>query len=436
MEEQAKKLSKFISRHEYFFNYYPIKKDFQCDIIKFFIEEHWKKQVPEEWKKPLLTMSNEELFEMINEGKINENFPKSLIEFVKTAKELELPQECLKVETIEIGKEKKIKPKKKYEVERMTKIIADTAEKYHCKTVIDIGSGRGYLTNLLSEKYGLNVIGIDNKENITESSIKRNKNEKNEKLNLLTFHISLEMSVKDFETLIEPYMDKNDNYLLIGLHTCGDLGASVIQLFKKSNAKALINVGCCYNKISEKGHGNEIYGYPMSKSCSNSFLNYGKVLGNLSETNIFLFRKNSFRAALECLLQSNLKDKSKETEFRIRTTHQNSYSFEEYSYEGIKKLLESNSDLFESSFKKNFENIEEFKKMLIKYYQTFNPDKDGIIREFACFWSLRAMFSPLIEAIILMDRTLYLKENKLDADLVRIFDPKISPRGFMIISKK
>ena len=139
MEEEAKKLINFIEKHEYLFNYYPITKNFQCDFIKFYIEEQWKKQVPNEWKESLLLMSNEELFEMINEGKIKKEFPKSLIEFIKTSKELELPKECLEVDLIEIGKEKKIKPKKKYEVERMTKIIVDTAKKYDCNTIIDIG---------------------------------------------------------------------------------------------------------------------------------------------------------------------------------------------------------------------------------------------------------------------------------------------------------
>ncbi|KAF1866877.1 hypothetical protein Lal_00018263 [Lupinus albus] len=54
------------------------------------------------------------------------------------------------------------------------------------------------------------------------------------------------------------------------------------------------------------------------------------------------------------------------------------------------------------------------------------------------YWSLRAALGPLLETLILLDRLLFLQEqgSKLEAYLLPIFDPNISPRNVAIIAKK
>ncbi|KEH38366.1 protein RRNAD1 isoform X3 [Medicago truncatula] len=54
------------------------------------------------------------------------------------------------------------------------------------------------------------------------------------------------------------------------------------------------------------------------------------------------------------------------------------------------------------------------------------------------YWSLRAALGPLLETLILLDRLLFLQEqgNALEAYLLPIFDPNISPRNVAIIAKK
>ncbi|KAE8699113.1 protein RRNAD1-like isoform X3 [Hibiscus syriacus] len=54
------------------------------------------------------------------------------------------------------------------------------------------------------------------------------------------------------------------------------------------------------------------------------------------------------------------------------------------------------------------------------------------------YWSLRAAFGPLLETLILLDRLLFLQEQggKLEAVMLPIFDPAISPRNVAIIAKK
>lgn len=54
------------------------------------------------------------------------------------------------------------------------------------------------------------------------------------------------------------------------------------------------------------------------------------------------------------------------------------------------------------------------------------------------YWSLRAALGPLLETLILLDRLLFLQEqgSTLEAYLLPIFDPSISPRNVAIIAKK
>lgn len=48
---------------------------------------------------------------------------------------------------------------------------------------------------------------------------------------------------------VTPLMEK---FMLTGLHTCGNLGASVMRLFTSNqDLGVLCNVGCCYHLIEE-----------------------------------------------------------------------------------------------------------------------------------------------------------------------------------------
>lgn len=51
--------------------------------------------------------------------------------------------------------------KKLHEVENMSRIVADLADVSKADLVVDIGSGKGYLTSVLALHYRLHVLGID-----------------------------------------------------------------------------------------------------------------------------------------------------------------------------------------------------------------------------------------------------------------------------------
>lgn len=54
------------------------------------------------------------------------------------------------------------------------------------------------------------------------------------------------------------------------------------------------------------------------------------------------------------------------------------------------------------------------------------------------YWSLRAALGPVLETLILLDRLLFLQEqgSSVEALILPIFDPALSPRNMALIAKK
>lgn len=142
--------------------------------------------------------------------------------------------------------------------------------------MVEIGSGRAYLSAQLSSKVfenKFNVIAIDSSENNVQSSIKRldtmkrqttifSKSSTESEHRFQTFSQFIQ-STSELSTLIasSPTDDSSlsPDYALIGLHCCGNLSNSIVNLFvsnsdscEKRKAKLLCNVACCYNLLNEK----------------------------------------------------------------------------------------------------------------------------------------------------------------------------------------
>ena len=67
----------------------------------------------------------------------------------------------------------------------------------------------------------------------------------------------------------------------------------------------------------------------------------------------------------------------------------------------------------------------------------FTEYREKFYKKLVSFYQYRALFSLLIESIILTDRLLFLKENKIDqASIVKLFDSIVSPRSYAIVAVK
>ena len=70
---------------------------------------------------------------------------------------------------------------------------------------------------------------------------------------------------------------------------------------------------------------------------------------------------------------------------------------------------------------------------VLEFYTEY---EDKFKKKLMSFYQYRVLFSLLIESIILTDRLLFLKENKIESSLVKLFDSNVSPRSYAVVAIK
>ncbi|XP_023605530.1 methyltransferase-like protein 25 isoform X3 [Myotis lucifugus] len=108
--------------------------------------------------------------------------PETVLEVLRaTATAEDRPSEARPLAEAEGGAGDNVKPdefmnlKKSHEVQAMSELISSIADYCGIKQVIDLGSGKGYLSSYLSLKYGLKVYGIDSSNINTHGAQERNR---------------------------------------------------------------------------------------------------------------------------------------------------------------------------------------------------------------------------------------------------------------------
>eukprot|EP01091_Cochliopodium_minus_P018773 TRINITY_DN7699_c0_g1_i2.p1 TRINITY_DN7699_c0_g1~~TRINITY_DN7699_c0_g1_i2.p1 ORF type:complete len:326 (-),score=89.83 TRINITY_DN7699_c0_g1_i2:169-1146(-) len=229
-------------------------------------------------------------------GKVDlDKLPESLRYFIQTSNHLCLDRKLVKnIPEMKLSNQLKkgMCPKKIHECSLLSSLILEITKKIGIETVIDIGAGKGYLSQCLHFLCDLEVISIDSSafhsENAekrkqyitkkTEKEIKKNtknnenkddkkneinkkndnnnyifKNKKKEKeLSIVTKFISPQISENEFKEMIFPHINnKSKDVLITSLHSCGDLSTSSMKMANNfETIKAFVGVGCCYHKIS------------------------------------------------------------------------------------------------------------------------------------------------------------------------------------------
>ena len=371
-----------------------------------------------------------------------------------------------------------MKQKKKYEIKLLGNVIINEAKNKKINTIIDIGCGKGYLTNYISLNSNLRVIGIEGDENYTNKMMLRiNKieqrylNKENIILNKAegyTSFLTYKTTPEEFKSISK--IDSNENIILTGLHPCGDLTPTLMRFFKNMNQiKMLIFVGCCYNKLSENpkyfylSKNNNIeqiltqskeYGFPMS----NYLLTKNKIKFHLSKSYIssnphpctktreewlYSFKMRSYRLALELFIHENLPN-FLEVHYigQIREIYTN--SFGNYLNKALINISK-HAEKFDFNDKKYGDELIKWIDKFIKendvikigdeFYKSLNPF-DEIIFEAVPHIVLGARISQILEGLIVADRVLFLKEFCSYVSARRLFHPFISSRGIEIIAYK
>ncbi|XP_023284920.1 methyltransferase-like protein 25 isoform X1 [Seriola lalandi dorsalis] len=85
------------------------------------------------------------------------------------------PADMGKEQCAELEPDEFMNSKKSHEVQSMSEVVACLAQHCGVKQVIDVGSGKGYLSSFLSLQYGLRVYGIDSSSTNTHGAQERNR---------------------------------------------------------------------------------------------------------------------------------------------------------------------------------------------------------------------------------------------------------------------
>ncbi|XP_068654197.1 uncharacterized protein [Aristolochia californica] len=282
--------------------------------------------------------------------------------------------------------------------------------------------------------------------------------------------------------------------LLAGLHACGDLSVTMLRTFLDwTEAKALISLGCCYNLLSEECSENKEHehGFPLSNGAKSSGISLGKNARDLACQSAERWRSlskdaaqqnfevHAFRAAFQMVLDRYYANVSitspsigrQGKAFRRQQTRrdlQKNLCIAEKTTcalvsEELDKVVETlpatKSERFEfvQEDDNNVHRTDEGEESSSSAFEQFC--NSGLIRlgleppdsiltiwkeaqpflEFVGpYWSLRAALGPVIETLILLDRFLFLQEQgtSLEAAMIPLFDPKLSPRNVAIIARK
>jgi hypothetical protein len=388
-----------------------------------------------------------------------------------------------------------VRPKKMHEIVRLAALVDQTGRAAGSNLAVDIGSGLGYLSRTLAFEHNWSVLGVEcSADNAAEAARLDSRVEKMLRCRLSDGHRCAWQpargSVRHVVARIEPHAPpaqlwaaleeagpappppRGDAALprasvLVGLHPCGDLGPTLLRTYHHSSrdeVAALVLVGCCYHKLTERepaptgserggcraadaGAGARLEcspcgpcaaecGYPLSAHVRDLRISLGPLLreaachslsayaarlrecARLGDAAPSTLVSHARRAAVERLIISRAGASAPATSLgAIRGAEK--MDFDAYLAACYARLGLPACD------------AEECARLAAEAGPLLSQWRRVVV-----FNVLRLLLAPLSEALLLLDRLLYLREGGHHAALVPLFDPALSPRSYALVAVK
>uniref|UniRef100_A0A2R5L8G1 Putative rrna adenine n-6-methyltransferase n=1 Tax=Ornithodoros turicata TaxID=34597 RepID=A0A2R5L8G1_9ACAR len=487
VEKYATLLVKFLSEYRWLTDAY---------VLDYFVENHWQK-LPSSWQNVLKDIELDylsQLLETASHFRPRAIWPLSLLCTIRVAKLSaltrkpvsspdEIPEFSTKhcarplhesndrlgsfepSENLSHAFRKHVKPKKQHEISRLGKIVHLLSCKSNSKHVLDVGAGHGHLARLLALGYGLKVSTVDvvgshqSAANRFDDQAALHVQKADRRVGItshpststisgeLPKHFTLELSkattradLEQFTRSSWSHRGEDHPFVLVGLHSCGDLGPSVLRLFAQvPTCRAVALVGCCYMKMTDDGGKPQVQEAirkpaklvqtavrPLSRfvvQASREGLSYEarEVACHALEAYIKKLRDDPsslkihcYRALLEKVIVKRYPDYRHVPLGGVK--HAANMTFSEYAEKALEKFPLQVCDI-----------------------QVDNPVLEEAMKDWKkviTFYSLRLLLAPAIESLILTDRMLYLWEQGISSCLVPLFDPSLSPRNHVLLAIK
>ncbi|XP_073495609.1 methyltransferase-like protein 25B [Phyllobates terribilis] len=389
---------------------------------------------------------------------------------------------------------KHVKPKKQHEIQRLGKLVKKLSDVTGYDHVVDVGSGQGHLSRVLSFGHGLYVTALEADHNLVSMAIKFDrdliymlKKEPMKPTKIATYditsiksarpprHVSAcvdpQASWEEFmhqltnnketgsntspaftqdpimaaclsvSSLDQLHFTQKDNFILTGLHACGDLSVAMLRHFTECpHIIGITSVACCYMKLTTSevprppgvlapcchpDSSLQQYGYPISSWVSglpghklsyksrevacHAIEDYIERLKGESD----MLRIHCYRAVLEMVIRGIDPTMKRAGVQTIKNAHK--LLFTEYAKQGLRRVgLDPDTPL-------NHTLVE---AMLSQHQKV------------VAFFSLALLLAPLVETLILLDRMIFLQENGFHCDVVPLFKPDFSPRNLVLVAAK
>ncbi|XP_065898432.1 methyltransferase-like protein 25B isoform X2 [Dysidea avara] len=395
-------------------------------IVDFFTECHWDK-LPHCWQQSFSHYELEDVCQLLlacQQGSVV--WPLSLMSFAVCCHALSLQRQPATPPEPAANRSKHVKPKKQHEVNLLSEVIHQLTEQLNCQHVIDIGSGHGHLARHLAFHHQLNVITVEADSSHFKPASKFDREVEEElekkarrgvsvnncgKLQHIIHHIKPDSGYKEVTELLQHCVgvadksvgvaDSKQIAVLAGLHTCGDLSATMLRMFCSSpQIVGLVNVGCCYMKLtsasSTEPHPSSPIGYPVSKavmSLDGHWLSY--EARELACHALELYRDRVLNGSeylkIHChraVVQTILKKHFLERAPVMIPKKTSKLPFKEYAH-AILSLFNLPAEL----------DMKTLDPLLARW-------KDVVV-----LFMLRLAIAPCVESVILLDRLLYLREQ-------------------------
>ncbi|XP_037948743.1 protein RRNAD1 [Teleopsis dalmanni] len=435
-------------------------------VLDFYVEENWSK-LSLGWQTFFYNLNLENLTYLLEDSKVTENELHKICPLGLLCLKVLLGKLCVSREVNQKYLDtlprsdllthnklkhvftKCVKPKKRHELQQMAALCKRSSDDAKVDFVVDFGAGLGHLARVLGYAYNVRVCCLEMQDSLNvQASIIDDKLEllankylpskdldKFQRPHHITLRLTADMTAQQFITKLKDELklkDEDFRFGIIGLHPCGDLAPILMRLFLNcKQAKFLNFVSCCYMKLTTAltQVDNKTYGYPLSQ-----FLQNDKTFTNLSYEALEIschatetycdrlligdyeyLKVHSFRAAVEKILVKkwpSLKHCGLKS-----VKHVQGMEFEHYYYKAVQGLPAAEIPLEELHTSETLTDLAQWKRVVV-------------------FYTLRLMFAPLVESIVLYDRMLFLMENDCKVKIHAIFDPRLSPRNHITMAIK